>query len=1016
LCAAHGAKRCEIYRRHPGLTGATKQAPTKDPSEEKMASNTTLIRAVKFALIAAGAYSVAATAQDTEVEQIVVTGTRITLPGVESASPIYSVSAQEISLQQSPSVEKIVRVLPASAPGDNGNVNNGTAGTSTINLRGLGSQRNLILMDGHRLVPYNIYGIVDTSIIPAPMVERLDIITGGASAVYGSDAISGALNFIMKKDFEGVEGGYTYTTSGKGDGNINEAYLVLGSNLADGRGNVTLGMTWAQRDGVQFGARQLGKLGIVSSDGSGYSQYKNHEPPAQPPDNCTGPNAVAAGGSSTTIPTRTGVFSGPTLGQFRNDGSLGSNCSVFNFNPYNYYQTPENHYGALAMGNFEINPHAEVYGRFIFSHTDVTQQVAPSGVFGSYFWTNLDNPLMANTARATIINTMNANLKPGGLTKLGTNWRDLNSNGVVDAADEINMQYRRRTVELGPRSTSYNNDAFQFLGGVKGDITDKWNYDVSYMYGQSNRTNVSAGYTNLAHIQDQVKTKDGVTCLGSSDPSCVPINLFGGYGSITPAAAAYARATALDKQFYEQLMIDGNVTGELYTLPWVDKPIGVTLGADYRSENGSDTPDECLKLAPASCLGGAGGNTLPVKGGYDVQEYYAEMIAPLAGGLPFLQSFDVELGYRWSDYSSTGSDSTYKYGFNWRPFDQLLVRVMEQRASRAPNVGELAAPNTTGLDNASYDPCSVKNAANITPELTALCVSTGMAPNQVGQVEDIVSGQINGFFGTDFNNLPKPEQADTFTAGVVWTPDMFDGAGFKNWIFSLDYYNIDVKDYIGTFTAQEILDGCYVGAIKANCDKILRVGGTLTAPGSGVQEYTTNLDYLKAEGLEFAFSFGVGLGGYGDLTFTGDWNHYLTSESRSSKLNPVIDCLGYYGVQCGNPTPKDRWIQRTTWNLGIFEASYLWRHYGSSSVEPTQKADTWGKFQKIDSYDYLDLYGGVTLYDNVKLSVGLDNVFDKSPPVLGNEISTTTYNGGNTLPAAFDVLGRVWHMGIDVKF
>ncbi len=981
-------------------------------------ANTTLIRAVKLALVAASAYGVAANAQDSEIEQVVVTGTRITLPGIESASPITTVSSQEIQLQQTPSVEKVVRILPGASPGDNGNVNNGTAGASTINLRGLGSQRNLIMMDGKRLTPYNTNGVVDTSIIPTPLVERLDIITGGASAVYGSDAISGALNFIMKRDFEGAEIGYTASTSGKGDGDTNDVYLTLGSNLADGRGNVTLGLLWAQRDGVQFGARQLGKIGIVTSDGSGYSEYKNHEAPPQPVAGCTGPNAVAAGGSSTTVPTRVAIAGGPGLGQFWNDGTLNSNCSVFNFNPYNYYQTPENRYGGIAMGYFEINPHAEVYGRFLYNHTDVTQQVAPSGIFGNTFWTNMSNPFIGGQALGKMLTTANAGVAAGTVRKSGTgfiNWRDLNSNNVVDTADELNIQYRRRTGELGPRSTSYNNDAFQLLGGVRGDITDNWNYDVSYQYGQSNRTNVSAGYTNVAHIEQQVKTVNGTTCLGVADPSCVPINLFGGYGSISPGAAAYARATAIEKQFYEQLIMSGSVTGTFYQLPWAEAPMALSLGADYRSESGENTPDECLKLAPASCLGGAGGNTLPQKGKYDVQEYYGELIVPIVAGVPGLQSFDLELGYRWSDYSSTGSDATWKYGFNWRPFDSLLVRVMEQRASRAPNIGEIAAPNTTGLDNASGDPCSVWNAANITPELRALCVSTGMTPQQVGTVENITAGQINAFFGTDFNDLPKPEVGNTFTGGVVWTPDFTYGSS-KNWIMSLDYYNIEVNDYIGTFSAQEILDACYGSAQTTSCDKIVRVGGTLTIPGSGVQEYTTNLDYLKVSGLEFAFSVGFGLGGYGDLTVTGNLNQYFTSESRSSKETPVIDCLGYYGVQCGNPTPETRWIQRTTWNMGIWEASYLWRHYGSVDVEPIQKADTYSAFQSIDSYDYIDLYGGVTLWENTRLGLGIQNVFDKDPPVVGNEASTTTYNGGNTFPSFYDVLGRIYSLSIDVKF
>jgi outer membrane receptor protein involved in Fe transport len=290
-----------------------------------------------------------------------------------------------------------------------------------------------------------------------------------------------------------------------------------------------------------------------------------------------------------------------------------------------------------------------------------------------------------------------------------------------------------------------------------------------------------------------------------------------------------------------------------------------------------------------------------------------------------------------------------------------------------------------------------------------------MQPQQVGQVENITAGQINGFFGTDFNDLPKPEVGNTFTAGVVWTPDFTFGSS-KNWIMSVDYYDIEVTDVIGNFTAQEILDGCYTSADQSACDKIVRVGGTLTLPGSGIEEYTTNLDWLKTSGLEFAFSVGFGLGGYGDLTVSGTVNQYFENESRSSKTVPVIDCLGYYGNQCGNPLPETRWIQRTTWNYGIWEASYLWRYFGSTEIEPVQKDGTYEAFRGIDAYNYIDLYGGVTLWENTRLGLGIQNVFDESPPVVGNEAADTSSNGGNTFPQSYDVLGRVYSLSIDVKF
>jgi outer membrane receptor protein involved in Fe transport len=346
-----------------------------------------------------------------------------------------------------------------------------------------------------------------------------------------------------------------------------------------------------------------------------------------------------------------------------------------------------------------------------------------------------------------------------------------------------------------------------------------------------------------------------------------------------------------------------------------------------------------------------------------------------------------------------------------------MVRAMQQRAARAPNVGELAAPRVTGLDNASSDPCSVTNAANITPQLRDLCISTGMTAAQVGTVEDIVSGQINGFFGTDVTRLPKPEQADTTTVGLVWTPN-FGGDTFRNWIFSVDYYDIEVEDYIGNFSSQEVLDGCYDLGQASQCDKIVRVFGTLTEDGSGVELLTTNLDYIKAEGIEFGFQFNVGLP-LGELTVSGNLNHYLTQESQSSATTPVLDCLGFYGTSCGNPLPENRWIQRTTWSVGMFDFSYLWRHLDSVDIEQVQIVTDPGvfpAFQSIDSYDYFDLYASANLTDYLSVNIGVTNVTDEDPPVVGNEAGTTSANSGNTFPSTYDVLGRVFTAGVKFRF
>ncbi|MFV3129658.1 TonB-dependent receptor domain-containing protein [Niveispirillum sp. KHB5.9] len=973
-----------------------------------------------------------ALAQDT-VEEIVVTGSRIARPNDTSTSPVYSVGAAEIDALQQPEVEKIFRMLPVTVPGDGQNTNNGTAGASTVDLRGLGAQRNLVMMDGKRITPYNFNGLVDVSTIPTALIQRVDIVTGGASAVYGSDAMSGAINFIMKDDFEGVDANYDHTVTGEGDGTIHSADVTVGSNLADGRGNVVLGINYSKRAAVKLGARPLGRLGIETATGAGLADFQAGNEAAPAPAGCGGPNSVAAGGSTTTVPTRLAIAGGPGLGQFREDGTLGTNCSVFNFNPYNYYQTPLERFGGFASGHYEVNEHVEAYGRFAYSSTKNTSQVAPSGIFGNTFFVPLANPFLSTQARNAILTAANAGRVAGTVSTTGTlpNWRDINGNGVVDQADDLLLSVRRRTEELGARSTSYDNSSFQFLTGLRGEILDGWSYDLSVQHGESHRTNVSAGYTNVSNVANALNAVSTTACRGGQ-PGCVPLNVFGGYGTITPAMAAYASATAIDKQDYSQTIVSGSVSGPIEGLksPFANDSVAVSFGAEYRKEKGSRTPDECWKLAPTSCLGGAGGNFQPISGGFDVKEFFGEALIPLVSDQPAFESLDLEAAYRYSDYDPSGVNKTWKLGLNWTPVDSIRLRGSQQRAARAPNVGELASPHIAALQNANLDPCSIGNAAALAGNATlrARCASTGMSAAQIGTVEDLVAGQVNVTAGTDLANLPTPERADTTTLGFVLTPDL---GAVKNTFISLDYYNIKIKNVIGTFAPQEILDGCYVLGDASQCAKVVRVGGTLTLPGSGLTALTTNLNYLRAEGLELGVNFNVDLEelgaseDWGTLAFQLNANRYLTQESRSDGILPVLECLGKFGTSCpgaagvggvGSPLPKVRWVQRLSWSVGDLTLGYTWRHLGGVEIEEAQKPTTFDQFEKIKAYNYFDLQAAYQVFEEVRISAGVTNVFEKDPPIVGNEAGATSANSGNTYPSMYDPLGRVFSIGVNVRF
>ncbi len=992
---------------------------------------TTIISGMAFA---APAFAQTATATDDKVaEVVVVTGTRIQAPGTTSSSPITTVGADELSLQQSSEVEKVLRNLPITVPGDGANTNNGTAGATTVNLRDLGAQRNLLMIDGKRITPYNFNGIVDVSIVPAAMLEGVDIVTGGASAVYGSDAISGAINFRLKRNFEGVEVDFERSTTELNDGLTQNLSIAMGANMPDDRGNVALALNYTKRAGVQFGDRDYGRVGVSTASGAGLGVTGGAEPA-----NCSGENTVPTtfGGSGTTVPSRLNFVPGASTGlQFRDDGTLGAFCNQFNFNPYNYYQTPQERYSGIAYGRYSISDEVEAYGRLSFAAINVRQQIAPSGIFNNVITTPLANPFLSTAARDTLIARFNAGRvagTPGTATTLvtpanaGGNWFDNNNNGVVDGADSVRFAVGRRTIEFGERSSTYDNNAFQALIGLRGTFLkdDSWSWDVSLQHGESDRTNVSAGYTNVTNALIAANTVSATNCTtatGVTTAGCVPLNLFGPLGSITPAMAAFSSAVGIEKQNYTQTIASASIAGPVFGFqaPWADAPLSLAMGAEYREEQGGTTPDECLKLAPASCLGGAGGNTLPISGGFSVEELFAEGIMPIATDKPFFQSLDLEVGLRYSNFNPTGPSTTWKAGFNWAFSDAVRLRVMQQKAIRAPNVGELAAPQTSGLANATRDPCSVANTS-ISAALRTLCISTGMTNAQVGSVPDIIAGQINIFSGTNLAALPDAEEADTTTIGIVFTPSFL--TFLKSPVISVDYYDISIAGFIDELGAQEILDGCYLQGIASLCSQITRVSGSLILGGSGVQAFTQNLLSADAAGVDLNVGFGLdaetfGLDEkWGSLRVSYNANFSTKNESLSSPVSNVIDCLGVYGTQCGNPSPEYRHVQRTSWTVGDMRLSYLWRHIGESKVEPTQLSATFDRFESIKAFNYIDLLASYNISEALEVSMSVNNVFDKEPPILGGEIATTASNGGNTFPQVYDPLGRVITVGFNLKF
>ena len=1013
------------------------------------------------AIAAVCAPAVAQEQQDEEViDEVITTGTRIKNQNVVAASPVTSINAEEIAQSQTPNIERVFRDLPITIPGDGENVNNGTAGQATLDLRALGPERSLILIDGKRLTPFDINGIVSTDVIPVNMLERVDVVTGGASAVYGSDAMSGAVNFILKNDFEGFEVDLGYSDTEQGGEDTYYVNVLMGANFEDGRGNITIGGGRTERGAILLADRPFGLFGVSSTTGSGLGS-----PPPAPSSDCSGntdfTTAHSSGvGSTTAIPATLNLRSGNSY-QFRDDGSLvQGECARFNFNPFNYYQTPQERWQATTVGTYQINDYAEVYVRASFSANSSDFQIAPSGTFGTAFTIPIMNPFFNDTTRQTIIGDLTAgaagfvtaqnaeidrvnNLPnptqddldsrdasiaalaadPNGFLSVGI--QDLNGDGVFDTNDAFTSTSRRRTLELGPRTGIFDTDYSQFVVGVRGSLPgnwESWNYDLSYQRGESDFVETRDGFTNLTNLQAGINTVSATQCIDAlgnvTAAPCTPINVFGPVGSITEAQrdSGYFIAIASDIRKTEQTVWHASIDGifDDVSLPTATEGLSVAFGVEHRTEEASSAPDECLKLAPASCQGGAGGNRLPVAGAYKVDEVFGEAILPLIQDMNFVQNLSLEVGYRYSDFDIQGETDSWKAGVSWEILDGFRFRYMEQQAVRVANVGELFRPITTGLDNATLDPCSIGNPNPPAPgsELYNRCIATGMLPSQVGTVPDIIAGQVNVFTGTNPLNLPMPETARTRTLGFVWETDMIAAAPLT---LSLDYYNIEIEDYIDTPTGQESLDLCYTLGDPVTCAGIVRIGGALGETGTGTPAFFTNFTKFHAEGLDLKASTSFDIGNAGELQLNLVAHQYLTNQFQTTALSPVVDCKGFYGTSC-DPVPELRTTLRVGWFRENIDASLLWRHIGDMKAQTNEAAALFPAFRSVSAQNYFDLSFGYNFMDNARVAVLIKNVADEDPPILGNNTGSTAFNSGNTFPSLFDSMGRTYNLNLKLSF
>lgn len=979
-----------------------------------------------LAMIAAPAQAqdAQAAADDTSADEIVVTGTLIQNPNLSSSSPVSFVGSNEIELKQSTNAEQILREVPGVVAGLGSNTNNGTNGTSTIDLRGLGTKRNIVLLDGVRLVPSATTGEVDLNNIPLALIQRVDVLTGGASTTYGADAVSGVVNFITRKDFAGLDARVTEGISERGDTNRFAADITIGANFDDGRGNAVLSVGYQEADPLYFGKRPAGVFTVNSTTG------------------------VSAGDSPTSVPSTIAFNDGSVLQVNQTGTLLVPVYQGFNFNPYNVYSTPFKRYNFFGKADYDVSDSITVYTRGSFNKTTVAGIIAPSGVFGETLTIPANNPYLPAAIRDQICA---AEL---GAATVGTAACNANPALPLPAV-------YRRSVELGPRVSTYTTQFFDYTAGFRANITDKIKADVYGSYGETSRTEVRSGYVARSRIQQALNATNTTTCQVTTN-SCVPLNLFGPAGSITPAQAGFLGGlTSSIRNEYSLAQVHGVVSGELVPTPWASDAIAFAVGAEYRKYTGDRDPDN-LAQVPGE-LGGAGGAVLPIHGGYDVKEAFGELIVPLVSDKPFFDKLELEAGIRYSKYrvDAPGNPrfnaTTYKFGATWAPDPAVKFRGNYQHAVRAPNIFELFGPVTTGLTNLAIDPCAGSSnpaAANFNPGLVAgqnlrqACINQ-RAPvatiDGVG-IQNPAAGQANTTGGGNPNL--RPETAKTYTIGVLLTPAKV----VPGLTVSVDYYNIKITEAVTAPTPGDIIAACFgtnpqaitaAQAASAACTSILRstVNGRLSgspATVPGLPAPLTNAGILKTDGVDLRIDYKRDIG-FADLNLNFQGNYTRNSKFKAS---PTIanfrECTGYYSANCGftlgQLQPKYYFTQRTTLGFSSFDVSLLWRHIDSMKYEPGLPALFNGtitgvgsgatgplvgnsyNFNRIKAYNWFDLSTRFHIGDHIDLTLSAFNIFDKKPPIVGGQAGTTSANSGNTFPSVYDVVGRSYSATARFKF
>jgi len=944
----------------------------------------------------------AASAPDT----IVVTGSRIGRRETEGASPVAVVSSEEFKLSGAINVEQVVNTLPQVVPGATAFSNNPGQGVATLDLRGIGNQRTLVLVDGRRYIFFDPTQTVDLNNIPQFLVESVDVVTGGASAVYGSDAIAGVVNFRLRNDLQGLELGTQYALTQRGDGarwNINAA---LGSEILDGAGHITLYGDYFNRRAISQASRSYTRQVLVEN---------STDTGLVPGGSATVPggrfaipgSVVVPGGNglgATTLNRGVGNFATPNGALYTAPGASRpyvDPSDAYNFAQDNFLQVPQERWLVGAYGNYEMSPAFNPYIEVTFANNRVQNELAPTPVTG-VFAVATNNPFVSDADRAALVQT------------------DLNE-AAIDAARVarglapqfndpgfVNVSVSRRVNDIEARNSLFERSAWRAVVGTRGDLGGGLNYDAYYLFSRTRNSTTQEGNISRSAFARALRENR--------------LNIFGP-GTISEALADEISITAQNTVISQLQVASASLSGDLFEFGLGGDPVAFAVGAEWRSVGSEFIPDTAL--SSGDVIGFNAGQ--PTKGGYSVKEIFGELLVPIVADKPFFDQLTVRGAARYSDYSLSGVGGVFTWaaGLEWAPVSDIRFRGQYQKAIRAPNVGELYGGRAQGFPSAT-DPCSGRSSvASRTDAVRALCIATGVPTALVFQNAIQPNSQIESTTGG--NPLLGEETSKTFTAGVVVKPSFVPGLSI-----TVDYFDIRVDDYIAAFGGgtQGVLNACYYtvqDAQSAYCKAIMRDPGTGQIGGQFLVNTTNaNISTLKTSGVDLQVDYGtrVGRGLFGDnarmnFSFLGTWTRKADYTPVSEFADEVTNCAGTFGTICdpifGDPVPKYRFTARMSWIDGPFTASLRHRYIGKVSNDRIANGVTDPASVTVDrlgSKSYTDLSFAFDVDERLTLTMGVNNLFDVTPTLLddANDEQASTY------PSTYDVLGRDFFVAARLRF